>query len=260
MRLRLAGHSAWAPECEAISGASSSLGDVPEARLVEVAEVDGDPELGAAAHEPDARRRQARPGVGRARVGERHAVGERVRAAPDRAERAQAGGVQHVERAAGRGRPPRRPRCGPRRRASPASRAASRSPGPRASATWPSRSSSSSRPSVRGDERRRRELLADRRGRLAVERRVARRGGEGGEDPAAEAARAGARKVDVAALAARREVVRVVARERVVVAVEDRQHGAHAGSRPRRGDAPQAKSGPGALRGKRAGALGAGTR
>ena len=102
-------------------------------------------------------------------------------------------------------------------------------------------------------------VLPDRRGRLALDPAIAGRVGEGGEDPAAEAARAGARQVDVAALAARREVVRVVARERVVVTVEDREHGGHA-SMPRRGDAPQAKSGPGALRGKRAGALGAGTR
>ena len=75
-----------------------------------------------------------------------------------------------------------------------------------------------------------RQLLADRRGRLPVRRLVARRGREGGEDPAAEAARAGPREVDVPALPPRREAVRVLAGERVVVAVEHRQHRAHGGS------------------------------
>ena len=72
--------------------------DVPEPGGVEVAEVDGDAELGAAPHELDAGVREARAGVGRGRVAERHAVPERVGAAPDRAERAQPGRVPDLER------------------------------------------------------------------------------------------------------------------------------------------------------------------
>ena len=76
---------------------------------------------------------------------------------------------------------------------------------------------------------RRRHLGTDRRGELDVHAAVAvevdvlgaGRGREQREDAAREAARAGARKVEVTALAAGGEVVRVLARERVVVAVED---------------------------------------
>jgi hypothetical protein len=74
------------------------LGDVPEAGGVEMAEVDRDAELTAAAHQPLAGLGEPRPGVGRRRELERDAVRERVRAAPDEPERAQAGRVPDLER------------------------------------------------------------------------------------------------------------------------------------------------------------------
>ena len=72
--------------------------DVPEAGLVEVAEVDRDAELRAAAHEPPPGGGEARAGVGRGGEHERDAVGERVRPAPHRPQRAQARGVPELER------------------------------------------------------------------------------------------------------------------------------------------------------------------
>jgi hypothetical protein len=54
---------------------------------------------------------------------------------------------------------------------------------------------------------------------------AARRGGEDREHPAADAAGAHPGEIEVAAAAARDEAPVVVARERVVVAVEDAEHG-----------------------------------
>ena len=61
-------------------------------------EVDQDAQLVAAPDQRLAGLGQARPGVGRARELERHAVAERVRPAPDQAERAQPGLVEDLER------------------------------------------------------------------------------------------------------------------------------------------------------------------
>ena len=113
----------------------------------------------------------------------------------------------------------------------PASRARSRSPGARAIATWPARSSRV-QPAERPGRFGGRALVADRRREVHVVATVAlvddllvvgaRR--ERREDPAREAARARLREVEVAALAAGGEAVGVLARQRVVVAVEDRDH------------------------------------
>ncbi len=74
-------------------------GDVPEALLVQMREVDHHAEPVAGLDEGAAVIGQARPGVGARRIAERDAVAEHVRAAPDRADRAQARLVEHVEQA-----------------------------------------------------------------------------------------------------------------------------------------------------------------
>jgi hypothetical protein len=73
-------------------------GDVGEARGVEVADVDQDPQLRAAAHQRQSGRGEPRAGVGRGGEAEGHAVAEGVRPAPDRAQRSHAGGMPGVER------------------------------------------------------------------------------------------------------------------------------------------------------------------
>ncbi len=73
-------------------------GDVVEALFVQVRQVDHDLELVALADQRLAGIGQAGAGVGVAGIAERHAVAEDGRAAPDRAERAQAGGVPDVQR------------------------------------------------------------------------------------------------------------------------------------------------------------------
>ena len=76
----------------------AQLGDVPEAALVEMRQVDQDFQPVAGADQLLAEIGQAGPDVGRRRTAERHAVPEHVRPAPHRAERAQPGLMQHVER------------------------------------------------------------------------------------------------------------------------------------------------------------------
>ena len=75
----------------------AELGDVPEALFVEMRKVDQDLQPVAGANQLLAEIGQARPDVGRRRTAKRHAVPERVRPAPHRAERAQPGLMQHVE-------------------------------------------------------------------------------------------------------------------------------------------------------------------
>ena len=75
----------------------AELGDVPEALFVEMRKVDQDLQPVAGANQLLAEIGQARPGVGRRRTAKRHAVPERVRPAPHRAERAQPGLMQHIE-------------------------------------------------------------------------------------------------------------------------------------------------------------------
>ena len=77
--------------------ARAQLGDVPEALRVEVRDVDEDPQLAARADQRAARVGQPRALVGRAGEAERDAGRERVRPAPDEAERAQAGRVEHEQ-------------------------------------------------------------------------------------------------------------------------------------------------------------------
>ena len=74
------------------------LGDVPEAGLVQVAEVDEDAELGAGTDQRPAGVGQPRADVGRGGEGELDAGREGVGTAPDRAEAAQPGGVPVLER------------------------------------------------------------------------------------------------------------------------------------------------------------------
>ena len=72
--------------------------DVPESPLGEVAQVDEDPQLRAPLHEALPGGGEAGPGIGRGGEHERHAGGEVVRPAPDRAEHAEPRGVPGVER------------------------------------------------------------------------------------------------------------------------------------------------------------------
>src|SRR5437588_5582082 len=72
--------------------------EIPEPGLVEMADVDEDPELRAASDQSTARSREARARVGRRRRDERDPECERVGAAPDRPERAQSGRVPQLER------------------------------------------------------------------------------------------------------------------------------------------------------------------
>ena len=71
---------------------------VVEALGVEVREVDEDAQLVAGPDQLAPERRQPRPGVGVARIAERHAVPEDRRPAPDRPERAQPRRMQEMER------------------------------------------------------------------------------------------------------------------------------------------------------------------
>jgi hypothetical protein len=75
----------------------AQLGDVPEAALVQVREIDEDPHAVARPHELAARGRQARTGVRRAGEPERYTLGEGVGTAPDEAEGAQARTIEHLE-------------------------------------------------------------------------------------------------------------------------------------------------------------------
>ncbi len=73
------------------------LGDVPEAGLVQMREVDEDPEQVAGVDEVAARVGQPGAGVGRGGEAERDALGEGIRSRPDDAERAEAAAVPVVE-------------------------------------------------------------------------------------------------------------------------------------------------------------------
>src|SRR5579884_1723941 len=73
-------------------------GEIPEARSVEVADVNQDAELCASRHEPATGGGEARTDVRRGRRHERDPVAERVRPAPHGAERAQPGGVPQLQR------------------------------------------------------------------------------------------------------------------------------------------------------------------
>jgi hypothetical protein len=216
--------------------------DVPEARLVEVAEVDRDAELRAPAHETPTGRRQPGTGVGRAGEQERDAVGERVRAAPHRPERAQARRVPELERL--QRRVDRLGALVVDDRREHAVRARRVEVGDRAHDPQVAVALEAEQPSGRLRRRRRGDLGPDRRRELdlhaaavGVEVDVlgARRRREQGEDPARQAARAGAREVDVPAVAAGGEVGRVLAGDRVVVAVEDGDHAANVTRRRGRG-------------------------
>src|SRR5437660_4201278 len=72
-------------------------GNVPEAALVQVSEIDQDAEAVALRHERAAGFCQSAAGVGRRRERERDTFGERVRSAPDQAERAQPPLVEVLE-------------------------------------------------------------------------------------------------------------------------------------------------------------------
>ncbi len=73
------------------------LGDVPEAALGDVREVDEDALGVTGGDQALAGLGEAGAEIGRVREAERHAVAEDVGAAPDRADRAQARGIEHVE-------------------------------------------------------------------------------------------------------------------------------------------------------------------
>ena len=92
------GMSACAQAWVTTSGWPVIFRDVPEPALVEVGEVDEDPERVALAHERAAGVREPRTAVRRGGRRERHAVPERVRPAPGEAERAQPERVQRGER------------------------------------------------------------------------------------------------------------------------------------------------------------------
>ena len=72
-------------------------GHVPEAALVQVGEVEHDPEPVAGPDELPARRGEPRARVGRGGDAERDALAERVRAAPDEPERAKTALVERLE-------------------------------------------------------------------------------------------------------------------------------------------------------------------
>ena len=207
VRLRSCGVSAAAQAWVTTSGRSAIAATSQKLALVEVREVDEDPELLARAHERAA-------GVGQAALGG-HAVGERVRPAPRGADRAQPERVERgqqleagVDRlgaldvhdgehvlaeleVAGRARHPHRSR--------PLEREQLADAGERV-----------------GDG----ELVPDGRLRLAVGRIAVGVRREDREEAAREPAGAGAREVEVPFLRRVRE--RVVADQHVVVSVEDR--------------------------------------
>ena len=72
------------------------LAEVADGRVIGVRPFEHDPELVTGFNERLSGVGQARSGIRRRREAERHAMAENVRAAPDRAERAQARGVQDV--------------------------------------------------------------------------------------------------------------------------------------------------------------------
>ena len=78
-------------------GRIADSGDVPEPRFVEVRQVDQDPQPVAGADQLLAEVGQTGSCVGRSGTAERHAVPERIRSAPNRAERAKSRLMQYVQ-------------------------------------------------------------------------------------------------------------------------------------------------------------------
>ena len=118
VRLRVEGQSACAFECVATSGALESAGDVPEAALVQVREVDEQAAARCTAARA-ARPRASGPGRCRARPGSGTARPPRKRSAGSRRARPSGGRARRAARArADRGRSGRRPRGAGSRRAS----------------------------------------------------------------------------------------------------------------------------------------------
>ena len=146
VRLRGIGHSACTPPCVEHDRPVREPRHVAEARLVQVRDVDHHAELVAGADELAARRREAGTRVRRPREAERHAVAERVRAAPDDPERAQSALVPTPRGCRVRARPAPPPRSGGSRRS------------PRRRDSAPAR-----RPSGRGRDPARRSTPARRR-------------------------------------------------------------------------------------------------
>ena len=72
-------------------------GNIPETGLVDMGQVDQHAKLVATADKPFSGGSQARSGIGRGRIAERHPVAEDVGAAPDRSERAQPHSVEPVQ-------------------------------------------------------------------------------------------------------------------------------------------------------------------
>ena len=94
VRLRADGHERMGTRVGDDERLLGDRGDVPESALVEVGEVDEDPELVAGPHERAAGSGEPGADVRRGGRGERHAVAERVRPAPRDPERAQPARVQ----------------------------------------------------------------------------------------------------------------------------------------------------------------------
>ena len=206
------------------SGWAVDIRDVPEPALIEVGEVDQDPERVALAHQRAAGVGEPRAGVRRGGRRERHAVPERVRPAPREAERAQPERVQRGQalelrvdrlRALDVHDRPDRPaglqvEVGARAHHAHGSLLLEREqlPDP-------------------GERRRVRQRVRD--GRLGrgvraacgVEREAVGMLGEDREEAAREAARASALEIEVALLGALAE--RALGQQHVVVSVEDRE-------------------------------------
>ena len=195
-------------------------GDVPKALLVQMREVDQDPELVAGLDQRLALIGQARAGIRRAREAERNAVAENVRPAPDRAERAQARLVEHFEHAGNRGRSARRPRSAAPSPCAPASTLARISAAlrqTRTRAVRPPRDAEEERDHLQRDAlrvgqlRRRRQRHVVGRGLRIMSSRSpsgSSDGHEDGEEAADEAAGLRARQVEMARRRRRRGTTR----------------------------------------------------
>ena len=234
VRLREVGQIACAAEWLATSGPTSARATSQKPGFVEVAEVDHDAQLGAAADERAAGRRQAGPGVRTRRGDERHAMAEI--ASPGSTPGRAIAGRPHATAPAppGPGRSPPRPPGGEQRPAGRRRRA--QRPGqrsPRDPDGW--RRLRSRREQAPGGARREGGgvRLSDRLGQRDLHHPVgagnrspvlARRRREHGEDPAAHAPGAHPGQVQVTAGPAGGDVRVVVPGERVVVTVEHRDH------------------------------------
>ena len=120
VRLRATGVRAWALEWLATSGWSESWATSQKPFSVMMGKIDQDAEPVAGLDQLACRRRSGPgPVSGLDRKGEGHAVAEDVVAAPDRAERAQSGGVEYLERRRDPRRSPRSLPCAAPRRTCP---------------------------------------------------------------------------------------------------------------------------------------------